>query len=293
MNSAFRTPEGARAVHDSYEQLLQRWPSPSRRHLVPTSAGETFVIESGPVDAPPVVLLHGTASNSAMWLPDVAGWTRRLRVFAVDIIGDAGLSASNRPALDTDAHARWLDDVLAALSLQRTSLVGISLGGWLSLDYATRRPERVQKLVVINPGGVGRPRNVLIWALPLLMLGPWGRRKMMQRITGAQSGAPSPDQAEAATFFELIFSHFRPRTATLPRLEDDALDRLSMPVLAIIGGKDVFIDALGTRARLEAHVHHLTVSFLPNAHHFIPGQSSTIEAFLAAMPTSVGIGAPL
>lgn len=286
MTSVFRTPEGATAVRDRYERLLERWPSPSRRHLVPTSAGKTFVIESGPVDAPPVVLLHGTASNSAMWLPDVAFWSRRLRILAVDIIGDAGLSASNRPALDTDAHARWLDDVLAALSLQRTSLVGISLGGWLSLDYATRRPERVQKVAVINPGGVGQPRNVLIWALPLLMLGRWGRRKMMERIAGTPTPAPSRDQAEAASFFELILSHFRPRTASLPRFDDAALDRLSMPVLAIIGGKDVFIDALGTRTRLEAHVHDLTMSFLPDAHHFVPGQAPTIEAFLAAPPTA-------
>ncbi|WP_082143948.1 alpha/beta fold hydrolase [Nitratireductor soli] len=288
MSSAFRTPEGAKAVRKSYEQLLEHWPSPSRRHLVPTSAGETFVIESGPLDAPAVVLLHGTAANSAMWLSDVAAWTQRFRVFAVDIIGDAGLSAFNRPTLDTDAHARWLDEVLAALSIQRTSLVGISMGGWLSLDYATRRPERVQKLAVINPAGVGEPRNVLIWALPLLMLGRWGRRKMIERIAGAPSGAPSPDQAAVATFLELIFSHFRPRTAALPRFDDAALDRLSMPVLAIIGGRDVFIDAPGTRARLEAHVHDLTMSFLPDAHHFVPGQTSKIEAFLAAKPTASG-----
>lgn len=244
------------------------------------------MIESGPVDAPAVVLLRGTASNSAMWLGDVAGWTQCFRVFAVDIIGDAGLSAFNRPPLDADAHALWLDDVLAGLSLQRTSLVGISLGGWLALDYATRRPERVQKLVVINPGGVRQPRNVLIWALPLLMFGRWGRRKMMERIAGAPSGSPSPDAAEATTFFELIFRHFRPRTATLPRFEDAALDWLSMPVLAIIGGKDVLIDAPGTRTRLEAHVHDLTVSFLPGAHHFVPGQALKIEAFLAAQPVA-------
>ncbi|RCS25698.1 alpha/beta hydrolase [Phyllobacterium salinisoli] len=288
MTSSYRTRAGEIAIQESYLQLLDRWPAPNQRHRVSTGEGETFVIESGPKEAPPVLLLHGTASNSAMWLGDVSGWSRHLRVFAVDIIGDAGFSAASRPPLDSDAHARWLDDVLAALSLERVSLVGISLGGWLALDFATRRPQRVEKLVVINPGGVGRPRNVLLWALPLLMLGGWGRRKMMERIAGKPSGDPSPERDAAAGFTELVFKHFRPRTASLPQFSDEALSRLTMPVMAILGGKDAFIDAPGARARLEAHVDDLKISFLPDAHHFIPGQGPQIEAFLVTSPDESG-----
>ncbi len=285
MTSLYKTPAGEKAVQECYLELLERWPVPNRRHRIPTREGETYVVESGPEEAPVVLLLHGTASNSAMWLGDVPAWSRRLRVFAVDIIGDAGFSASSRPPLDTDAHARWLDDVLAALSLDGVSLVGISLGGWLALDYATRRPERVEKLVLINPGGVGRPKNVLLWALPLLMLGGWGRRKMIERIAGRPGADPSPEHAAAAGFAELIFKHFRPRTASLPQFSDEALKRLAMPVMAILGGKDAFIDASGARRRLEAHVGDLKMSFLSDAQHFIPGQGPQIEEFLA--PTRI------
>lgn len=72
------------------------------------------------------------------------------------MIGEAGLSAPSRPPLASDAYALWLDDLLRSLGLDRVSIVGVSLGGWLALDYATRRPERIERLAVLCPAGVGR-----------------------------------------------------------------------------------------------------------------------------------------
>jgi pimeloyl-ACP methyl ester carboxylesterase len=74
------------------------------------------------------------------------------------MIGEPGLSAPSRPRLASDAYALWLDDVLHELGVARASLVGVSLGGWLALDYATRRPERVERLALLCPGGVGKQR---------------------------------------------------------------------------------------------------------------------------------------
>jgi pimeloyl-ACP methyl ester carboxylesterase len=71
-------------------------------------------------------------ANSAMWMGDVAAWAKHFRVYAVDIIGDAGFSAPSRPPLASEAHALWLDDVVQALSLAHTSMAGVSFGGWLA-----------------------------------------------------------------------------------------------------------------------------------------------------------------
>jgi hypothetical protein len=52
-------------VRNWYRELLTKWPVPNEQLTVPTSQGDTFVIASGAPDAPPLILLHGTGSNSA------------------------------------------------------------------------------------------------------------------------------------------------------------------------------------------------------------------------------------
>lgn len=185
-----------------------------------------------------------------------------------------------RPPLTSEAHALWLDDVLAGLGLDRVSMAGVSFGGWLAIDYATRRPGRVESLVLLAPGGVGRHRNLLLWAAPLLLLGPWGRKLVRARLGGPALANPSPKAQAFGAFLALIGRHFRYRTARLPKFSDARLQSLTMPVLAVLGAKDAFIDSAVTRARLERHAPRAEVRWLEAAGHFLPPQTAEIEAFL-------------
>lgn len=141
MKAIYRSSEGERMVRERYQAFLKHWPVRNEQVRVPTSRGETFVVISGPEDAPALVLLHGGAANSAMWMGEITAFAQSFRVYCVDMIGEPGLSAAVRPSLASDAHAVWLDDVLDRLNVERTSIVGVSLGGWLAMDYAIRRPQ--------------------------------------------------------------------------------------------------------------------------------------------------------
>ncbi len=129
MSSIYKSKAGEQQVKQRYRQFLDEWPVPNDQISVPTREGETFVVACGPPSAPPVILLHGSAFNSASWMADVAEWAGRFRLYAVDVIGHPGLSAPFRPTYDSDAHALWLDDVLDGLGLEKAAMVGISLGG--------------------------------------------------------------------------------------------------------------------------------------------------------------------
>jgi pimeloyl-ACP methyl ester carboxylesterase len=281
MKCVWKSAEGERAVRERYLEILKRWPVPNRQLRVPTRQGETFVIDSsgacGDESAPPLLLLHGSVANSAMWMGDVATWAPHFRIFAVDMIGDAGLSAPSRPPLASDAHALWLDDVMQALGLERASLVGTSLGGWLAFDYATRRPERVDAVVAVCPAGIGRQNlSIVFKTVPLGLMGRWGKRKVAELVVGRAPESPTP----VMQYFMMIQKNFRARMVKLPVFSDQALQRLSMPVLAIVGRNDVLFDSAETKQRLERNVSHAEVHFLSEARHFIPGQTQPILEFL-------------
>jgi len=278
----YRSPAGVDVVLGAYRQLLDEWPVPHERLRLPTREGDTFVLASGPVEAPPVLALHGSMSNASAWLPQIAALAPHLRVLAVDMIGEPGLSAPARPRLGSEAYARWLDDVLGGLGLSQVAMLGVSLGGWLAVDYATRRPGRVTRLALLTPAGIGRHKvEVLAQAILLRHFGDWGRRRTLRLAIGGTRFDGDEQAAALGEFALLAAEHFKPRMEPIPTFDDDTLGRLTMPVLAIAGGRDLMLDSRQTRARLEHAVPHATVTLLPEAGHLLPDQSAPVLRFLS------------
>jgi pimeloyl-ACP methyl ester carboxylesterase len=276
----YRSAAAAAAVETQYRRVLDQWPVPKTELQLPTRQGSTFVLACGPESAPPVVLLHGAQANAAAWMLDIALWSTRFRLYAVDMIGEAGFSARVRLELPGDAHALWLDDVFQGLGLSRAAIVGMSLGGWLALDYAKRRPAAVLALALICPAGIGRQKNFLLKALPLLLLGPWGRRKMRELVFGPAPQALPEHVLPLAQLMECVGRAIKPRVVSIPQLTDAELSRLGMPILAIIGGRDVLLDSRDTRERLQRSAPQAEICFIEAGYHFLPDQTSRVMDFL-------------
>ncbi|MBS0252202.1 MAG: alpha/beta hydrolase [Proteobacteria bacterium] len=113
--------------------------------------------DSGPRNAPSVILLHGFGSSLHTW----EDWARSLsdeyRVVRYDLPG-FGLTGPDPKGDYTDERGM---EILAALmdrlSIRRASLVGNSIGGRLAWHFAARYPGRVDKLVLISPDGFASP----------------------------------------------------------------------------------------------------------------------------------------
>lgn len=289
MSVIYKSKEGERQVKEHYQTFLDHWPVPNEQLRVPTREGETFVIACGPREAPPVVLLHGAAFNSVTWMADVPTWSESFRLYAVDVIGHPGFSAPSRPPYDTDAHALWLDDVLEGLTVERAAFLGISLGGWLAIDYATRRPKGVTSLVLLAPGGVGREltsmAKLLLVILPLMMFGKWGRDKAQRMMLGPMPDANGSDASEVNDLLSLINRHFRQRLDKVVRFSDTTLKRLTMPVFLIVGEKDPMLDPVETIQRLKDNAPNTEVLTLQNVGHAVVGQTKLILEYLRRTTT--------
>lgn len=285
MTPIYRSEGARRAVEERYRAILAGWPVPSAEMTLPTRRGDTFVVACGPDDVPPVVLLHGAGYNSAAWTADVAGWAQAHRVYAVDLIGEPGLSAPTRPSLASDGYAEWLDDVLDGLGVTRAAFIGASLGGWMALDYALRRPQRVARLALLVPGGIGRQKYGAVLASVFLMpFGRWGRRAAVRFVLGPKSVSMSdPDAATMRVlddYLLLIQRSYTPRRDPLPIFTDDQLRRLDVPLLVVAGAKDRMLDSLDTARRVRHLVPRAAVTLLPDTGHIPTGYAETIQRFL-------------
>lgn len=277
MSTIYATEEAGERARDRYRRQLERWPVPAEQRHLPTEQGRTFVLSSGPEQAPPLVLLHGSGANATTWRADVASWSQHFRVHAVDLVGEPGLSAPTRVDLATEASASWLDQVLSGLNLERAALVGMSLGGWTALDYAIRRPGRVERMALLCPAGVGTQRRwSVLGAVALMLLGRPGRRASTRYMTGLRG----PQERMVLEEVMDNFAGFRPRTERLPVFDDAALGAVTMPVQVTVGGRDRMFDSKDTARRVREHMPQARVRVLPGAGHALMGQTAPVLEFL-------------
>jgi pimeloyl-ACP methyl ester carboxylesterase len=83
-----------------------------------------------------------------------------------------------------------------------------------------------------------------------------------------------------AELMETIGRSIKPRVVTIPRLTDDQIRQLRMPILTIVGGRDVLLDSADTRARLQRDAPHAEICYIEDGYHFLPNQAPRVMDFL-------------
>jgi 4,5:9,10-diseco-3-hydroxy-5,9,17-trioxoandrosta-1(10),2-diene-4-oate hydrolase len=102
----------------------------------------------------PLILLHGAGAGAVTWYPSFSSLSKRFWVIAPDIVG-YGESEKPDAAYDRPYFANWLKDFLSALSISRAHVVGLSQGGAIALQFVLENPGAVDKLVLVDSGGLG------------------------------------------------------------------------------------------------------------------------------------------
>ena len=285
--SIYKSPRGEKLALRMYQEQLDRWPVSAEQRFVPTREGDTFVLAFGDEAKPPLVLLHGSAANSSTWGGEAEVWAKHFRVYAVDLPGETGKSTQRRPSYEGATYAGWLTDVMDALGLERASFGGLSLGGWAALKFAAHAPGRVERIVLIAPGGVVQAKlEFVLKSVVYLRFGTWGSRRITEMVFG-----PQPAPRGAAEGFAFMLEHYRARRDNLPPLSDEELRRVAMPVLLIGGEQDALLNMRGTRERLARLLPDFRAHIIPDAGHAVLGVAGEAVAFLAQdvkMPEQLG-----
>ena len=248
-----------------------QWPGPAEERKAPTSFGSTFVRVSGPPAAPPVLLLHGAASTSLMWAPNVEALSKNYRVFAVDQIGEFGKSLCLKPVASFDHLLAWLDELLTALELPAgVSLVGVSYGGALAVQYALHFPHRLRAIVPLAPANTVLRVKAEFWARLLMVTFArrWGLRSFLRWIF-ADMQRQNPEWVDAV-FDQLLVNmqNLQRRRPVIPPVLTDAEWRsLTVPTLFLMGDRDVIYSARKAVRRLKQVAPQVTAEIVPGAGH--------------------------
>ncbi len=277
MTQIFKTEEGEQAVKCRYRDILENWLQPHEQRYLDTRHGRTFVIASGDVNAPALLLFHGSGSNSVSWLGDIPIWAQHFRVYAVDMIGEPGLSEANRLPWDDPGYIEWLDDIYRELNISQAGMVGMSLGGWLALTYGCARPDRVTGMGLIAPGGLSPARKSFMFkALFYLMMGSWGQRKLGELVgyRREEDGSDSDNSTiymgeEMTAFVSLINKEFNFHRGDLPEPSAELLGNLTMPIKLFFGDQDALLNAPASCERLAACAPQADIQLLPGVGHVI------------------------
>jgi pimeloyl-ACP methyl ester carboxylesterase len=232
--------------------------------------------ECGAPDAPPVLLVHGLLSDSGTWAEDLQPLADRgLRAIALDLLGHGRSDAPAGPYL-LDDFARLLAGFLDALQLSSATICGHSLGGAIAVHFGYHYPERVERLVLVSAGGLGREvspalRLLSVPGAELLTAAVLGRHSVqwllrsprvhrLCRITPARLvnlrrvGGSLFDPKRRSAFFRSLRGVIGPRGQRGSFLEMEYL-AAHVPTLVVWAQEDVIIPV--------AHAHR--------THHHLPG----------------------
>jgi pimeloyl-ACP methyl ester carboxylesterase len=272
----WRSDAGKSAYEEAYAQALATLPPPSRALKLKTSFGTVKAYQwanDGSVGLP-VVLVPGRSAGVPMWYANVGPILRERTVWALDAIGDAGLSEQVAPLRDTADQAVWLDEALAEAGVAAAHVVGHSFGASTAAALAAHRPQRVASLTLLEPVFVlcWPPAQTFFWATvaSLGFLPKTWRDAALARIGGEDPARSDPDDPVAG-MIALGAEHYAAVLPTPLPLSDGQLSALEPAVYLAVGGQQSLAGGKAALRRLRL-VKDAEGKVYPGTTHSLPMQ---------------------
>jgi 3-oxoadipate enol-lactonase len=260
--------------------------------------GHTLFFEDSAEDSlVPVVFLHGFPFNHAMWDGQVQLLKGRYRTLAYDLQGH-GRSDVGDGQYTIEGHVDDLMELLDHRGIRKAVVVGLSMGGYVTLRALERHPDRFLAAVLCDTRSEGDPTEAKI------------KRHEQMRLVKAKGSAAFAEgfvkgvfaqasferRPEAVALIRDIIVHTPPlsiagtllalaaRTDTTPSLE-----RLALPTLILVGEHDVTTPPAASRAMHE-HIRGSRLQVIPDAAHMSNLENpeafnAHLAEFLRSLPT--------
>jgi len=228
-----------------------------------------------------LLFAHGLLWSSRMFADQITFFKDRYRVIAYDHRGQ-GQSSVAEGGYDMDTLTRDAVALLDALKIDRCHFAGLSMGGFVGLRLASRHPDRVQSLTLIDTSAQAEPEeNIPRYRMLnriVKMLGVWAVKRPVMKIMFGPSFLQDPNRRSLRKYWEQqLTRNSRSITRAVEGVIEreavppEALANIQCPTLVLVGEEDV--------ATVPAKSEYLT-EHIPNAQlRIIPraGHTSSVE----------------
>jgi pimeloyl-ACP methyl ester carboxylesterase len=265
-------PDPTYADGDDATWMDVDWPALQR--MLDVGGQRVNVLDTGG-DRPALLFLHGWSSNWQIFLLNIAAFLDTHRVLALDLPG-FGASDLPREPLSIQGYTQTVDAVCDALGVERVSVVGNSMGGFVGAELALSFATRVDRLVLVSAAGLSTerlPRLPSLAAAHVVAAGtPYATRLQSSvvrrprlRRAAMQWVLRYPEKVSVPLAHELVLSFGKPGfVAGLRAIMDysyrERLPEIEIPVLVVWGRNDLLVpvadaytyaELIGDNARVE------------------------------------------
>ncbi len=266
--------------------------SPTERRF-DTGELELSYLDWGPKDAPPVILLHGFAQNAHSWDYTALALGQKHRVISLDARGHGDSDWAEDSDYSTAAHQRDLDRFIDQFGGVPVTLVGLSMGGRSSYVYASRRPEKVRGLVIVDSGPTwpkaprtrqsgGRrimdfvtlPDELDTWEEFVERIHKYNPRRSVQEVrdTLIHKVRQAPNGKWTWKYDRVLRDPNRPRENVPADEQWRRLEQISCPTLVVRGAESDIL-APETAAEMAGRMQNCKVVEVERAGHLVPGDN--------------------
>lgn len=137
---------------DSRQALIDKIDCSVKQGQISAGSVNTAYLSAG--EGLPVIFLHGAGAGAVTWYPSIGAVSKSYHVIAPDIVGYGESDKPDAP-YDRAYFSKWLNEFLSALNISKEHVVGLSQGGAIALQFALDNPDMIDKLVLVDAGGLG------------------------------------------------------------------------------------------------------------------------------------------
>ncbi len=266
--SIFKNKNAENLFLDKYDALLKTWPVPFKTEYIENDFGWTHLILCGNKSGPALVLMHGAGATSLMWMPNVRELAEKYYLILIDIPGDVNKTRMKKTFKKVSEASAWLIDIIDKLKIERFSIMGLSYGSFLSMNLAIHEPQRIEKLIVISPSESITKIRMQFWLRVIkLLLFPSDAvcREFLKWYNNDKPVVINNSYTELQIIG--MKYHSLKITALKYLFSDKELQRITMPVLLLIGSKEVVTRIDEVKERSERLIKNLTFRTIDDTSH--------------------------